>query len=29
MSVFGVRRGHFRNGKVRRKYYISRGGVRL
>lgn len=29
MSVFGVRRGHFRNGKVRRQYYISRGGVRL
>lgn len=29
MSVFGVRRGRFKSGKVRRKYFISRGGVRL
>ncbi len=29
MSVFGVRVGRFRNGKVKRKYFISRGGVRL
>lgn len=29
MSVFGVKRGRFKSGKVRRKYFISRGGVRL
>lgn len=29
MSVFGVRKGRFKSGKVRRKYFISRGGVRL
>lgn len=29
MSVYGVNRGKFKRGKVRRQYYISRGGVRL
>ena len=29
MSVFGVKVGRFRNGRVKRQYYISRGGTRF